>query len=177
MKMVKCRHCKKQIAKQDSHKVECLTKSLNVMYKYYCSEECEKKQIKHREDKARLKEIEKLSRQMTREILELYSDKNIYFSKMYKDLRDTFGDQTIYEYINENKHYIESVLESKNFETIHSKIKYFFAMAQNNIEKYKLLSVKQDTYRSSVTSFDDFEIIEVDQKNKKRSIDDILNNL
>lgn len=177
MKMVKCRHCKKQIAKQDAYKVEYLTKSLDVRYKYYCSEECEKKQIKQREDKVRLKEIEKLARQTTREILELYSDKNIYFSKMYKDLRDTFGDQIIYEYINENKHSIESILKSKDFETTHSKIKYFFAMAQNNIEKYKLLNVKQYIYKSSVTSFDDFEIIEINKKDKKRSIDDILNNL
>ena len=175
-KTVKCRYCKKEIIKNDCYKVEYLTKALNVRYRYYCNEECEKKETEEKENEIRLKEIERSARETTREILEIYSDKNIYFSKMYKDLRDTFGDEAIYHYINDNRHEIEHVLATKNFMTTNSKLKYFFAMAQDCIEKHNFTNIKYKNIESTNTIFDDFEIIETNN-NKKRSIDDILGKL
>lgn len=176
--IVKCKYCKNEIDKKTAYAVEYLTKSLNVKHRYYCDVDCEHKEFMEKEKKTKLKEIEKSARESVRDILGLNTDKNIYFSKMYKDLRITFGDELIYEYILNQRTEIENVLETKDFATTNSKVKYFFAMAQNNIEVFNNnRAVTRVENRKTTTVFDDFEIIEVVNTDKKRSINDIMKNM
>lgn len=179
MSKVTCRYCKNKIDKDKSYSVEYLTSSLSIRKKYYCDKKCHDKEEKIKQDKIKLKEIEVNARDAVREMLEIGSDKNIYFSKMYKDLRDTFGDQIIYDYVINERMRIESILNSKDFKTTNSKVKYFFAMAQNNLEYYKyennesknVIETKKEVY------IDDFDVTDVVVTKKKRSIDDILKNM
>lgn len=179
MSKVVCRYCKSKIDKKNSYSVEYLTPSLSIRKKYYCNELCFKKEEQKELDKIRLKEIEVKARELSREIVGINNDKNIYFSKMYKNLRDTFGDEKIYDYLTNEKMRIESTLGSKDFKTLHSKLKYFFAMAQNNLEYYNHESNKSNNviHTKKEVYIDDFDISDKIVTNKKRSIDDILNNM
>lgn len=175
---VTCKYCKTKIDKDKAYSIEYLTSSLSIRNKYYCNEGCYKKSEQEKENKIRDKEIEVNSREITREILGIGSDKNIYFSKMYKDLRDTFGDKNIYNYVKNEKVNIENVLNSKDFATTNSKVKYFFAMAQNQLEYYKVENNNSKTVSDTEKEIyiDDFEII--DKKvNNSRSVESLLDDI
>lgn len=176
---MKCNYCKKEIKKSSCYTVEYLTSNLTIKNKYYCDESCHKKQEFEKAEKQRLKELVTKTREMTRELLGIGSDKNIYFSKMYKDLKDTFGDELIYNYITIKEKDIISVLESKDFATTNSKVKYFFAMAQNQLEWFEKEnnSPKQEVETEVRDEYiDDFEIVSK-KKGNSNSVDDLLNNL
>ena len=175
---VKCKFCNKEIDKDKAYAVEYLTSSLSLRHHYYCNEECEKKKIEKDNRKVRLKEIEVEARELTRELLGIDSEKNIYFSKLYKDLRDTFGDEKIYEYVKNEEVNIDMILNSKDFKTTNSKVKYFFAMAQNQLEYYKVENNVPESMKTDEEFYiDDFEIKDVVNDNKKRSLNDILKNM
>ena len=179
MSKVTCRYCKNKIDKDKSYSIEYLTSSLSIRNKYYCDEKCYKEEVKIKQDKIRLKKIEVDTRETVREMLGIGSDKNIYFSKMYKDLRDTFGDKCICDYITSERIKIESVLGSKDFKTTNSKLKYFFAMAQNNLEYYKFENNKSNNVAETEKEvyIDDFDVTDIITTKKKRSINDILKNM
>ena len=175
---VKCKFCNKEIDKDKAYAVEYLTSSLSLRHHYYCNEECEKKKIEKDNRKVRLKEIEVEARELTRELLGIGNEKNIYFSKMYKDLRDTFGDEKIYEYVKNEEVNIDMILSSKDFKTTNSKVKYFFAMAQNQLEYYKVENNVPESMKTDKKFYiDDFEIKDVVNDDKKRSLNDILKNI
>ena len=175
---VKCKFCNKEIDKDKAYAVEYLTSSLSLRHHYYCNEECEKRKIEKDNRKVRLKEIEVEARELTMKLLGISSEKNIYFSKMYKDLRDTFGDEKIYEYVKNEEVNIDMILSSKDFKTTNSKVKYFFIMIQNQLEYYK---VENNIHESRKTDkefyIDDFEIKDIVNDDKKRSLNDILKNM
>ena len=175
---VKCKFCNKEIDKDKAYAVEYLTSSLSLRHHYYCNEECAKKKIAQDNRKVRLKEIEVEARELTRKLLGIDSEKNIYFSKMYKDLRDTFGDERIYEYIKNEEINIDMILSSKDFKTTNSKVKYFFAIAQNQLQFYKVENNIPESIKTDKEFYiDDVEIKDVVNDNKKRSLNDILKNM
>lgn len=175
---VKCKFCHKEIDKENCLSREYLTSNLSIRHHYYCNEECEKKKIEKDNRKVRLKEIEVEARELTRELLGIDSEKNIYFSKMYKDLRDTFGDERIYEYIKNEEINIDMILSSKDFKTTNSKVKYFFAMAQNQLQFYKVENNIPESIKTDKEFYiDDFEIKDIVNDDKKRSLNDILKNM
>ena len=175
---VKCKFCNKEIDKDKAYAVEYLTSSLSIRHHYYCNEECEKKKIEKDNRKVRLKEIEIEARELTRELLGIDSEKNIYFYKLYKDLRDTFRDEKIYEYVKNEEVNIDMILNSKDFKTTNSKVKYFFAMAQNQLEYYKVENNIPESIKTDKEFYiDDFEIKDIVNDDKKRSLNDILKNM
>lgn len=175
---VKCKFCNKEIDKDKAYAVEYLTSSLSLRHHYYCNKECEKRKIEKDNRKVRLKEIEVEARELTRELLGIGSEKNIYFSKMYKDLRDTFGDEKIYEYVKNEEVNIDMILNSKDFKSTNSKVKYFFAMAQNQLEYYKVENNIPESMKTDEEFYiDDFEIKDIVNDDKKRSLNDILKNM
>ena len=175
---VKCKFCNKEIDKDKAYAVEYVTSSLSLRHHYYCNEECEKKKIEKDNRKVRLKEIEVKARELTRKLLGISSEKNIYFSKLYKDLRDTFGDERIYEYIKNEEINIDMILSSKDFKTTNSKVKYFFAMAQNQLQFYKVENNIPESIKTYKEFYiDAFEIKDVVNDDKKRSLNDILKNM
>ena len=175
---VKCKFCNKEIDKDKAYAVEYLTSSLSLRHHYYCNEECEKKKIEKDNRKVRLKEIEVEAREVTRKLLGIDSEKYISYPKMYKDLRDTFGDERIYEYIKNEEINIDMILSSKDFKTTNSKVKYFFAMAQNQLEFYKVENNIPESIKTDKEFYiDDFEIKDIVNDDKKRSLNDILKNM
>jgi hypothetical protein len=185
MSTVKCKYCGESIDKELAFKEEYLTKSMTVRNRYFCNEdECDKyhKQQEEKELKEkRAKEMKKEAREMCRSLCGLgEKEKSIYFSSTYKILTDKFDNELIYEYTCKNEKDIMDLLDSKDFKTSASRIKYCLVMLENQLERYqvdkeepkiepKIKEVEVDEY------FDDFDIVvNVKKKEKRRNINDIL---
>lgn len=181
---VKCKFCGESIDKELAFKEEYLTKTLSIRYKYYCNGEHYEKYHKEQEEKElkekRAKEIKKEAREKCRSLCGLgEKEKSIYFSSTYKILTDKFDDELIYEYTCKNEKEIMNLLNSKDFKTSASRIKYCLVMLENQLEHYivekeepkiepKIKEVEVDEY------FDDFDINVNVKKKEKRDINDIL---
>lgn len=182
-KMVKCKFCGKSIDKESAFKEEYLTDSLSIRYRYFCSEECFNKKNEEIVRKQWLKEVKKLAREKARELCGLgEKEKSIYFSSTYKIITDKFEDELIYEFLCEYEKDILDILDSKDFKTSASRIKYFCAMIENQLERYllekeelKRVEEKKVIVETEEIEVDDFDInVNVDKKEKRRDINDIL---
>lgn len=185
MSKVKCKYCGKSIEKENSFKEEYLTKNLSIRYKYYCDIEHYEAYYKEQEEKElkiqREKELKVKARKLCRELCGLdQKEKSVYFSSTYKIITDKFDNELIYDYCTKYKNEILDLLNSKDFKTSASRIKYCLVMLENQLERYqvdkeelkiepKIKEVEVDEY------FDDFDIvINVKKKEKRRNINDIL---
>lgn len=182
---VKCKFCGESIDKELAFKEEYLTKTLSIRYKYYCNTEHYKAYYKEQEEKElkekRAKEMKKEAREMCRSLCGLgEKEKSIYFSSTYKILTDKFDNELIYDYCTKYKNEILNLLNSKDFKTSASRIKYCLVMLENQLERYKLkLNEPKEEEKQKVieVEVDDFDInVNVNLKNdkKRRSLDDIL---
>lgn len=175
---VKCKFCGKSIDKESAFKEEYLTDSLSIRYRYFCSEECFNKKNEEIVRKQWLKEVKKLAREKARELCNLgEKEKSIYFSSTYKIITDKFEDELIYEFLCKYEEDIKEILNSKDFKTSASRIKYFSCMIENQLERYLLEKEqpKQIKESSKEIEVDDFDIVvNVDKKEKRRDINDIL---
>lgn len=187
MSKVKCKYCGKSIEKENSFKEEYLTKNLSIRYKYYCNIEHYEAYYKEQEEKElkiqREKELKIKARELCRMLCGLdQKEKSVYFSSTYKIITDKFDNELIYDYCTKYKNEILNLLNSKDFKTSASRIKYCLVMLENQLERYqvdkeepkiepKIKEVEVDEY------FDDFDInVNINLKNdkKRRSLDDIL---
>lgn len=178
MAKVKCKFCGKSIDKESSFKEEYLTDSLSIRYRYFCNEECFNKKNEEIIRKQWLKEVKKLAREKSRELCGLgEKEKSIYFSSTYKIITDKFEDELIYEFLCKYEKDIKEILDSKDFKTSASRIKYFSCMIENQLERYLLEKEqpKQIEELSKEIEVDDFDIVvNVEKKEKRRNINDIL---
>lgn len=177
MAKVTCRYCKNKIDKESAFKEEYLTDSLSIRYRYYCSEDCFNNKQKEIERKQWLKEVKKLSRNKARDLCGLNEkEKSIYFSSTYKIITDKFEDELIYEFLCKYETEIREILDSKDFKTSASRIKYFCCMVENQLERYLLEKEqpKQIEESSKEIEVDDFDIVVNVEKKEKRGIDEIL---
>ena len=179
MPKVKCKYCGKSIDKESSFKEEYLTDSLSIRYRYFCNEECFNKRNEEIVRKQWLKRVKKLARDKARELCNLgEKEKSIYFSSTYKIITDKFEDELIYEFLCKYEKDILDILNSKDFKTSASRIKYFCCMVENQLERYQLdkQESKEKTEEVEPSFVDeDFDIVvNVEKKGKRRSIDDIL---
>lgn len=180
MPKVTCRYCKNKIDKKDAFIEEYLNDNLEIKNRYFCNEKCYNDKQKEEERKIWLKEVKKLSREKARLLCELdEKEKSIYFSSTYKIITDKFNDEDIYEFLCKYEKDIKEILDSKDFKTSASRIKYFCAMIENQLERYLL--EKEQTKRVEEkkvvveTEIDDFDInVSIDKKEKRRDINDIL---
>lgn len=178
MAKVKCKFCGKSIDKESSFKEEYLTDSLSIRYRYFCNEDCFNKKNEEIVRKQWLKEVKKLAREKARELCNLgEKEKSIYFSSTYKIITDKFEDELIYEFLCKYEKDIKEILDSKDFKTSASRIKYFCAMIENQLERYLLEKEQSKVEEKKVireTEIDDFDInVSIDKK-ERRSLDDIL---
>ena len=181
MPKVKCKYCGKSIDKESSFKEEYLTDSLSIRYRYFCNEECFNNKQKEIERKQWLKQVKKLARDKARELCNLgEKEKSIYFSSTYKIITDKFEDELIYEFLCKYEKDILDILNSKDFKTSASRIKYFCCMVENQLERYQLdkqeSKEKTEEAKEVESSFvdDDFDIVVNVEKKEKRGIDEIL---
>jgi hypothetical protein len=177
-KMVICKYCKNKIDKKDAFIEEYLNDNLEIKNRYFCNEECYNDKQKEEKRKIWLKEVKKLSREKARELCGLSEkEKSIYFSSTYKIITDKFEDELIYEFLCKYEKDIKEILDSKDFKTSASRIKYFSCMIENQLERYLLEKEqpKQIEESSKEIEVDDFDIVvNVEKKEKRRNINDIL---
>ena len=178
---VKCKFCGKSIDKESSFKEEYLTDSLSIRYRYFCSKECFDKRNEEIVRKQWLKRVKKLARDKARELCNLNEkEKSIYFSSTYKIITDKFEDELIYEFLCKYEKDILDILNSKDFKTSASRIKYFCCMIENQLERYQLdkqeSKEKTEEVKEVEPSFvdEDFDIVVNVEKKEKRGIDEIL---
>ena len=177
MPKVKCKYCGKSIDKESSFKEEYLTDSLSIRYRYFCSKECFDKRNEEIVRKQWLKRVKKENREKIRTICGLNEkEKNIYFQSTYKSITDNFSQEDIYEFINKYETDMRAILDSKDFETVNSRIKYCLLMLENQLQHYILEKEqpKQIEESSKEIEVDDFDIVVNVEKKEKRGIDEIL---
>ena len=181
MPKVKCKYCGKSIDKESSFKEEYLTDSLSIRYRYFCNEECFNKKNEEIVRKQWLKRVKKLARDKARLLCNLgEKEKSIYFSSTYKIITDKFEDELIYEFLCKYEKDILDILNSKDFKTSASRIKYFCCMIENQLERYQLdkqeSKEKTEEAKEVESSFvdEDFDIVVNVEKKERRGIDDIL---
>ena len=178
MPKVKCKYCGKSIDKESSFKEEYLTDSLSIRYRYFCIVVCFNKKNEEIVRKQWLKRVKKLARDKARELCLLNEkEKSIYFSSTYKIITDKFEDELIYEFLCKYEKDILDILNSKDFKTSASRIKYFLLMVENQLERYKLdkQESKEKTEEVEPSFVDeDFDIVVNVKKKERRGIDDIL---
>lgn len=178
-KIVTCKYCKSKISKDTAYVEEYLTDTGILRNNYYCNEECLKEKQNEVKRKEWEKEVKKLAREKARDLCGLdEKEKSIYFSSTYKIITDKFNDEDIYEFLCKYESDILEILNSKDFEASASRIKYFCCMIENQLERY-LLDKQEPKENKEVIEIndeiiDDFDIVVNVEKDKKRSIDDIL---
>lgn len=180
-KIVTCKYCKSKIPKDTAHVEEYLTDTGVLRNNYYCSEECLKEKQNEVKKKEWLKEIKKENRERIRAICGLEEkEKNIYFQKIYKAITDSFLEEDIYEFINKYEKDMLDILNDIDFKTVNSRIKYCLSMLENQLQHYiadrNTVEEKTEEAKEVEPSFvdEDFDIVVNVEKDKKRSIDDIL---
>lgn len=180
-KMVTCRFCKNKIDKESAFIEEYLTNNGVLRNNYYCNEKCYDEKQKEEERKIWLKKVKKLAREKARELCNLgEKEKSVYFSSTYKIITDKFNDEDIYEFLCKYEKDILDILNSKDFKTSASRIKYFCCMVENQLERYLLdkqePKEKTEEVKETEPSFvdEDFDIVVNVKKKERRGIDDIL---
>ena len=134
-----CRYCKNKIDKKDAFIEEYLNDNLEIKNRYFCNEKCYNDKQNEIKRKERIKEIKKENRDKARELCNLgEKEKSIYFSSTYKIITDKFEDELIYEFLCKYEKDILDILNSKDFKTSASRIKYFCCMIENQLERYQL---------------------------------------
>lgn len=169
---VKCKECGNKLERSDAYLVESISeKTLKINKKYYCDEKCYKKQETR-------KELIIKCNDLMEDILDIPIRSNIYFNKMYSPMIKRYDYDVIYEFLTSEKDYIEQQIEDKDFNTINVKLKYFLAIMQNNIGKYEQVIKNKESFKEDIKHeiFEDIEFKPVIEK-KKRSLEDVLNNL
>ena len=133
------------------------------------------------ENKRVLKKIKKENREKIREICGLNEkEKNIYFQSTYKSITDNFSQEDIYEFINKYEKDMLDVLNSKDFKTVNSRVKYCLLMLENQLQHYVAENQldkqesKEKTEEVEPSFVDDFDIVVNVEKKERRGIDDIL---
>lgn len=186
MSKVTCKYCKNKIDKKDAFKEEYLTKTLSIRYKYYCNAEHYEAYYKEQEEKElkiqRAKELKVKARELCRVLCGLdQKEKSIYFSSTYKIITDKFDNELIYDYCTKYKNEILNLLNSKDFKTSASRIKYCLVMLENQLERYELeLNEPKEEEEQKVIEekkeieVDDFDINVNVKKRERRDINDIL---
>ena len=190
MLKVTCRYCKNKIDKKDAFLEEYLNDNLEIKNRYYCNKECFDKKNEEIVRKQWLKRVKKENREKIRTICGLKEkEKNIYFQSTYKSITDNFSQEDIYEFINKYEKDMLVVLNSKDFKTVNSRVKYCLLMlenqlqhyvAENQLERYQLdkqeSKEKTEEVKEVEPSFvdEDFDIVVNVEKRERRGIDDIL---
>ena len=176
-----CKYCKAKIPKDTAYINEYLTNSGVLRNNYYCSEECFNKKQNEIKRKEREKEIKKENRGKIREICGLNEkEKNIYFQSTYKSITDNFSQEDIYEFINKYEKDMLNVLNSKDFKTVNSRVKYCLLMLENQLQHYvaenqlEKEESKEKTEEVEPSFVDDFDIVVNVEKKERRNINDIL---
>lgn len=152
--LVKCRLCGTKVDRKDAFKVVVGGKNT-----YYCNES-EYQQVLHE------RELKDNTYECINEIFG-YKVLNSALFKEINILLEVYSYEHILAYLNENKNYIEKVLD-KDFVSEYAKIRYFAAILKNNIADFK---IKEPEKSKEVNV--DMPIMNYKRRNKRRSLSEI----
>ena len=106
---------------------------------------------------------------------------DVYLARdLILDNEEIDEDELIYEFLCKYEKDILDILNSKDFKTSASRIKYFCCMVENQLERYLLdkqeSKEKTEEVKEVEPSFvdEDFDIVVNVEKKERRGIDDIL---
>lgn len=179
-KMVTCRYCKNKVEKSRAFIEEYINDNLEIKNRYFCNEKCYNDKQNEIKRKEREKELKVKARELCRVLCGLdQKEKSVYFSSTYKIITDKFDNELIYDYCTKYKNEILNLLNSKDFKTSASRIKYCLVMLENQLERYKLelsepKEEKQKVIEVDDNLIDDFDINVKAKKKERRDINDIL---
>lgn len=167
---VKCYCCKQQNYKENMLIHQYVSpRSLELKSRFYCNEHCRDKVELEKDRKEECFAI-------IDELLEIPCRTNIYFNKMYSPIIKHYGSIVMLNFLKNEYTDIHIALQ-KDFKTENVKIKYFIAILQNNIGKYKNVEQDNKLTEKTIENIDDnfFNTPKVDIEDKsKRSIEDLF---
>lgn len=152
--LVKCRLCSTKVDRKDAFKVVVGGKNT-----YYCNES-EYQQVLHE------RELKDNTYECINEIFG-YKVLNSALFKEINILLEVYSYEHILAYLNENKNYIEKVLD-KDFVSEYAKIRYFAAILKNNIADFKIKEPEKSKEMNV-----DIPIMNYKRRNKRRSLSEI----
>lgn len=152
--LVKCRLCGTKVDRKDAFKVVVGGKNT-----YYCNES-EYQQVLHE------RELKDNTYECINEIFG-YKVLNSALFKEINILLEVYSYEHILAYLNENKNYIEKVLD-KDFVSEYAKIRYFAAILKNNIADFKIKEPEKSKEMNV-----DIPIMNYKRRNKRRSLSEI----
>lgn len=148
---VKCKNCEKEVYKSECYIYEYLDKNLNIKNRYYCDKECcDNKELE--------KELVEKSYKLFNEMLEMPVKMNMYFNMSYKPIKEFYDIKVIHEFLVSEREYLLNVL-NKDFVSNNSKIKYFFMVMQDKINKYKDIIDSRNNREIKVDRYSPEEIL------------------
>lgn len=173
MRRVKCQYCGKTLNKEDAYLDEYFNDNFVIIKKYYCNE-----------DHYDLKKNEKLyydkSYDLLANIFGVKVKANLYFAKLFKEIKSNYKPIVIYKYLEENETRLTSILESKYFDNLNNEIGYFMAIIQKEILDYsRRINEKRKVEIKTKDVWED-ENIEVNfekTKTNKKTFEDVLEDL
>lgn len=171
VKKRKCNNCKETVLVEEGVFFDYFTKDGEIKSRFYCNNKC-------LDEKENAKILRQECYELAEQVLDTKIGGNIYFHKMFNPLIEYYGLKVLKETIKEEGFYIKSNLIDKDFVTIESKMKYFFAIIQSKVTIYKSKEKRKE--KEEIINNKVVEEIEInDNKNNtiKRSIEDILNSL
>ncbi len=172
IKMKKCKWCGEKSPVETGVVYTYMTKQTTLKEQFFCSDECLDIFNNRKIDQKKVTIL-------LMQILDMSTSGNIYLAKLLKPLHEYYGYNLIAKYLQDNQTNLELCL-NKSFNTPNVKIKYLFAVIQNQLPKYKVMVdnakvkefVKVNEYEEDLVIKEPTPV-----SNTKRSINDILNGL
>lgn len=170
-RMVKCRYCGVKIPIKDAYLVEDLTDNLKLIRHYYCNE-------KHYEYKMNHDVMMERIYNNFHEIIGVKVRANVYFGKMFKEIKDNYRIDVIDKYLEDNKFKLEATLHERCYATLNAEIKYLMTIVQKELHEYSIKE-REKVYIEN-TTFDMFED-DIDfsksKKKEEKTFEDVLEGL
>jgi len=157
--LVKCRKCNKKVERNEAFKVVVGGKNT-----YYCNEDEYNEILRNKE----------LKDEAYSYIYNIFGYKvtNTCIYKEVNELVDVFGYELLLSYLKENKMYLTSVIQGKDFPKEYGKIRYFAAILKNSLADYVNISENSNVEHEKCFEYDLPEV-KYKRKKKRRNLSDI----
>lgn len=174
-RMVKCRYCGVKIPIEDAYLVEDLTEDLKLLRRYYCNEKHYKYKINH----------DIMMERIYNNFYEIIGVKvraNIYFGKIFKEIKDNYRIDVIDKYLEDNKFKLEAILHERCYATLNAEIKYLMTIVQKELHEYSIIQkersrvIESFEVEETIDDFVDFSK-RTNKKEKPKSLEDFLDEL
>ena len=172
-RMVKCRYCGVKIPIEDAYLVEDLTEDLKLLRRYYCNE-------KHYDYKMNRDIMMERIYNNLYEIIGVKVRANVYFGKMFKEIKDNYRIDVIDKYLEDNKFKLEAILHERYYATLNAEIKYLMTIVQKELHEYSIMQKERsrmETFEVEETIDDFIDFSKCTNKKEIKTFEDVLEGL